>query len=376
MPDMNNSLRLLSSIVIASCSLACSKSEEKTTEPPKEEQEKAPVAEVQKIDYNAIFKPSPTEMLSESNPITEDKIALGRMLYYETRLSKNQDLSCNSCHLLDNYGVDGQPTSEGHAKQLGGRNSPTVYFAAGHFAQFWDGRAKDVEEQAKGPILNPIEMAMPDEASVLKLLRSIPGYVDAFHKAFPEEKSPISYDNLANAIGAFERKLVTKSPFDSFLSGDSSALSDAEQTGLKVFVETGCVTCHMGALLGGSQYRKLGVIHPFPDLQDTGRYEATQQENDKYLFKVPSLRNVAKTGPYLHDGSIPKLRKVIMLMGRHQLGIRLSREKVLSIETFLGSLTGEIPMTYIAKPTLPENGPNTPKPDPNISIPAPAKEHP
>ena len=172
------------------------------------------------------------------------------MLYYEPRLSKSQEISCNSCHLLDQYGVDGQPTSDGHKGQAGDRNSPTVYNAAGHFVQFWDGRAADVEEQAKGPVMNPVEMAMPSEKQVIAVLKSMPEYVDAFKKAFPGEKDPISYENMAKAIGAFERKLITPSRWDKFLRGDSQALTNEEKAGFNVFMETGCQACHSGAISG------------------------------------------------------------------------------------------------------------------------------
>lgn len=187
-----------------------------------------------------MFQPLPDSVNSDTNPLTEEKIALGRMLYYEPRLSRSQQISCNSCHMLDKYGVDGQPTSDGHKGQKGDRNSPTVYNAAGEFVQFWDGRAANVEEQAKGPVMNPVEMAMLSENQVLTVVESMPEYVDAFKKAFPGEKDPISYENMARAIGAFERKLVTPSRWDKFLKGDARALSDEEKTGFNVFMETGC----------------------------------------------------------------------------------------------------------------------------------------
>ena len=166
-----------------------------------------------------LFQPLPDSMVSDSNPMTPAKVDLGRMLYYDMRLSKNHDVACNSCHLLDQYGVDGKPVSTGHRQQKGNRNAPTVYNAAGHFVQFWDGRAADVEEQAKGPVLNPVEMAMPDEASVVAMLKSIPGYVEAFSAAYPDEADPVTYDNMARAIGAFERGLVTPGRWDRSRAG-------------------------------------------------------------------------------------------------------------------------------------------------------------
>ena len=189
-------------------------------------------------------------------PITEEKVVLGRMLYYETRLSANQKLSCNSCHDLTKYGVDNQPTSVGDKGQRGDRNSPTVYNAAAHFVQFWDGRAADVEEQAKGPVLNPVEMAMTSGKQVVAVLKSMPEYVAAFQKAFPNDKDPVTYDNTGKAIGAFERKLITPARWDKFLKGEQTALTSEEKAGFHTFVASGCQTCHAGALLGGNMYQK------------------------------------------------------------------------------------------------------------------------
>ncbi len=299
----------------------------------------------------------------EKNPVTAEKIDLGRMLFYEPRLSKNQKISCNSCHQLDNYGVDSEATSPGHKGQRGGRNSPTVYHAAGHLAQFWDGREPDVEAQAKGPVLNPIEMAMPSEQHVVKVLKSIPGYVKAFKQAFPDQKDPLTYDNMAKAIGAFERKLVTPSRVDKYLAGDTKALTLGEKQGMIEFFNAGCLVCHTGRYFGGDKYMKLGLVKPWPGIKDVGRSEITKNESDKHAFKVPSLRNIAKTGPYLHDGSQTDLKKQIRMMAKHQLGKDLTDKQVESIHTFLQALTGEIPKDYIKKPKLPKSGPNTPGPD-------------
>ena len=291
------------------------------------------------------------------------KIALGRMLYYDPRLSKSQTISCNSCHDLARFGVDGEPTSPGHRGQRGDRNSPTVYNAALHVAQFWDGRAADVEEQAKGPVLNPVEMAMPDDGTVVAVLQSIPGYQELFVAAFPDDEQPISYDNMARAIGAFERRLVTPSRFDAFLEGQEAALTDEELAGLETFMNTGCITCHNGPTLGGGSYQKLGAVRPF-ETEDPGRFKVTGQEADRGVFKVPSLRNVAKTGPWFHDGTVTSLDEAIRLMAAHQLGRDLSDDEVRSIHVFLESLTGSVDPDYIAKPELPESGPDTPAPDP------------
>ena len=244
-----------------------------------------------------MFSPLPKEMPPPSGAPTAGQVSLGRMLYYETRLSADQEISCNSCHELEKYGVDGQATSDGHKGQKGSRNSPTVYNAAGHVAQFWDGRAPDVEEQAKGPVMNSVEMAMPSEKGVVAVLKSMPEYVRAFKAAFPAEKDPVTFNNMAKAIGAFERNLITPSRWDKFLEGDQAALTPAEKQGFNTFITAGCQTCHSGALLGASLYQKLGMIKPYPDESDLGRFQVTKSEGDKMVFKVPSLRNIEKTGP-------------------------------------------------------------------------------
>lgn len=312
---------------------------------------------------DALLGALPAEAPNPDNPITPAKVALGRMLYYDARLSKNHDVSCNSCHLLDRFGVDGQPTSAGHRGQRGERNSPTVYNAALHVAQFWDGRAANVEEQAKGPVLNPVEMAMPSEAATVAVLESIPGYAPLFAAAFPEDEQPISYENMARAIGAFERQLMTPAPFDAFLAGDDDALTDAQLAGLEAFIGAGCVACHQGPTVGGQMYQKLGLLKPYPT-EDPGRAAVTGNEADRQFFKVPSLRNVTQTGPYLHDGSIERLEDVIRIMVVHQLGGEIGAEKEAAIRAFLDALTGSVDASMIAQPELPPNGPDTPAPDP------------
>ena len=313
-------------------------------------QETASVA----LDPLAIFGPAlPDRIESQENPTTQAKIDLGRMLYYETRMSKGNDVSCNTCHLLDQYGVDSLPTSKGHEEQVGGRNAPTVYYAAGHLSQFWDGRAKDVEEQAKGPILNPIEMAMPSEEEVVGVLRGIDGYGKLFAEAFPGEEDPVTYDNMARAIGSFERGLLTPSHFDRFLEGDEEALAEAEHAGLETFMKVGCTTCHIGPLAGGKMYQKVGLVHPWPNQEDVGLSEITGDEAQRMFFKVPSLRNINKTGPYFHDGSVAKLDEAVRMMGHHQLGVTLTAEQVDQVLVFLNALTGDLPVEYIRQPEMP-----------------------
>ena len=289
------------------------------------------------------FGALPKTMDREGVPSTEAQIALGRKLYFETRLSKDGTLSCNSCHGLDTYGVDNAQFSSGVDGQLGGRNAPSVYLAAGHVTQFWDGRAADVEEQALGPILNPVEMAMDSAEQVIDILKQDAAYPKLFAEAFPEDSEALTWENVGRAIGAFERQLVTPSRFDDFLQGDAEALTKEEQMGFKTFLDTGCFGCHNGPYMGGQIYMKLGLVKEWPDQKDLGRFDVTGVESHKMVFKVPSLRNVAKTGPYFHDGSVDDLAEAVRLMSRHQRGIELTEEETASIVVFLEALTGELP---------------------------------
>ncbi len=296
------------------------------------------------------FAPLPAAMESPANPLTDAKVDLGRMLFYETRLSRDHDVSCNSCHKLDAYGVDGRQFSLGTKQQLGGRNAPTVYNAAAHIAQFWDGRAATVEEQAKGPILNPVEMTMPSAAAVVERLKAVPTYRAAFRKAFPGEADPVTYDNVGLAIGAFERRLVTPGRWDRFLKGDTTALTPAERQGFNTFASTGCQACHNGALVGGTMYQKLGMVRPWTDKSDIGRAAITHLVSDTLVFKVPSLRNVAQTAPYFHNGSVKTLNEAVTLMAAHQIGRDLTPQQVAEIVTYLNALSGDVPASYIAPP--------------------------
>lgn len=321
----------------------------------------APAAGVDKSELQ-LFAPLPSAVPA-SAAVTEDAVTLGRMLYYEPRLSKSQTISCNSCHDLAKYGVDGQPTSDGHKGQKGDRNAPTVFNAAGHFVQFWDGRAPDVEAQAKGPVLNPVEMAMPGEKKVVAVLESMPEYVALFKKAFPNEAQPITYDNMAKAIGAFERRLMTPSRWDALLAGDTSALTPGEIVGFKTFLATGCQSCHNGALLGGTTFQKLGAVKPYTRSADPGREKLTKNEADRSVFKVPSLRNVAETRPYYHDGGVESLEDAVRQMAEYQLGRTLTPAQTTQIVEFLKVLTGKIDPEYIKPPVLPKSTARTPKPD-------------
>jgi len=291
---------------------------------------------------NRYFTPLPAQMPGAEND-TPQLVALGRKLYSDPRLSTNDAQSCASCHPLDNKraGMDNLPRSPGAQGELGNRNTPTVLNAGWQLAQFWDGRAKDLADQAGQPILNPIEMGMPDQQTVVSKLSGLETYRTAFRKAYPESASPITYTNLTLAIAAFERTLRTESRFDDFLRGNGEALSLREQNGLKLFIRTNCVRCHDGPLIGGSLYEKLGAYAPFHNTEDQGRFEVTGKEEDRMVFKVASLRNVALTGPWFHDGSATSLADVVRLMGQIQLEVELGQEEVADILAFLGSLSGK-----------------------------------
>jgi cytochrome c peroxidase len=296
------------------------------------------------------FGQLPPSMATPAPPTTAARVALGRMLYYDTRLSLDSTISCNSCHLLGAYGVDHRSVSFGVRAQTGTRNAPTVLNAAGHLAQFWDGRAPTVEEQAKGPIVNPVEMAMPDGDAVVQRLRAVAEYRAAFAAAFPGEAEPVTYDNVGAAIGAFERGLVTPSRWDAFQAGDTTALTAAERRGLDTFTSLGCPACHRGVYVGGDRYEKAGLVEPWPEQDDQGRYDLTHRRADRMVFKVPSLRNVTQTAPYFHDGRVATLEEAVSRMARYQLGRELSDAQVASVVAWLGSLTGTVPESYITPP--------------------------
>ncbi len=289
---------------------------------------------------SSIFGLLPNKMPGSENDSPE-LIELGKKLYFETKLSVNGTMSCNTCHDINNLaGVDNKPTSPGALPNtMGTRNTPTVFNAGFQFAQFWDGRAPNLKEQAKGPILNPLEMAMPNEKEVVKVISSVSEYRELFKKAYPNDKNPITFDNIANAIAAFERTLVSKSRFDKWIAGEKTALTDEEKAGLKNFIEVGCITCHTGPLFGGNLYQKMGLVKPYRNTKDLGRYEVTKQESDKFMFKVAVLRNVELTYPYFHDGSVNTLEEAVKIMADINLGKQLTDEQLKSIIAFLKSLT-------------------------------------
>lgn len=299
-----------------------------------------PVAVVVDRTKLAAFQPLPDNFFVAGKEPSSDLVLLGRRLFFETQLSADADMSCATCHNVAKDGADEHKFSPGHKMHPVGRNSPTVFNAAGQVAQFWDGRAATVEEQALGPILAAGEMAMPDADTVVRVLREDPTYVVEFAKAFSGEKEPLSFQNVGVAIGAYERTLVTPSKWDEFLKGDDAALTDDEKRGLNTFIEVGCSSCHNGALLGGNTYMKLGLVRPWPNQTDLGRVGVTKNESDSMVFKVAGLRNVTETAPYFHDASAESLGRAVNLMGQHQLGKDLTPDQVNDIVTFLGSTKG------------------------------------
>lgn len=329
--------------------VACSSSDEKVETTAVEKEAEAPALTSLQVKAQSMFGELPTNAETKEYQLSPEKIALGKKLYFDNRLSKNNTISCNSCHNLENgTGVDNLAFSPGNDKgSFGGRNAPTTLNAALHMTQFWDGRAKDVEEQAGGPILNPVEMAMPSKEAVIDRLAKIEEYPAMFSFAFPDDGEALNYRNIEIAIGAFERTLLTPSKFDDFSNGDANALTTEEQKGLETFISVGCISCHMGNTFGGQIYQKFGVYGDYWELTkskkvDEGRFEVTQNEADKYIFKVPSLRNIAKTAPYFHDGSVENLGEAITIMAKTQLDKELSEEETKNMVAFLKTLSGEV----------------------------------
>lgn len=300
--------------------------------------------------YAQIFEPIPTEVEApEDNPMTEEKIDLGHMLFFENRLSRSGVISCNTCHVVGAAGVDHRTIAMGDSGRVGPRNSPTVYNAAFLPTQFWDGRAKTLEEQAVGPIQEHVEMDLTPEEAMDRLDES--GYRPYFDAAFPDEEDPFTFDNLAKAIATFERTLITPgAPFDRFLAGEEDAMSELAKKGLDLFIHGGCISCHSGPLLGGRSFM------PFTHAQniggaDKGLYDLTGEESDKYVFRVAPLRNVEFTYPYFHDGSAATLEEAIAIMGSSQLNREFNDDEVTQLVAFLKSLSGEFPM--VTHPRLP-----------------------
>lgn len=312
----------------------------------------------------ALADPLPAEIPSPpDNPTTVEKVRLGAALYFDPRLSANGTVSCNSCHNVMSNGTDNRAVSAGVKGQLGGRNAPTVWNAALKPTQFWDGRAATLEEQARGPFLNPIEMGMPHAGQVEETLAAIPGYVAWFETVFGPDS--VTFDNVAKAIAAFERTLITpNAPYDRYLAGEEDALSDAAKRGLEAFRSVGCIACHSGPVFAGPTPVGVPFLQKFPTfpdspyvakydlLADRGREESTGREADRHYYQVPNLRNVALTAPYLHNGEVPTLDEAVRVMASTQLNRELTDAQVSDLVAFLEALTGEFPA--LAMPRLPE----------------------
>lgn len=314
----------------------------------------------QAVEWTALPK---TSSIPKDNPQSEAKITLGKTLYFDPRLSSTGTISCNSCHNVMLGGEDNRPVSVGVHGKSGTRSAPSVWNAAFLSVQFWDGRAASLEEQAKGPVTNPIEMGMSDWDAVIKRLQTIPDYQPLFSAAFPKEKTPLTADNAAKAIAAYERTLITpNSPYDRYVQGDKKALTKQQVEGMELMAEVGCLSCHSGANFSGpTQEMGTGFFMKFPTfagseydtkyelLKDSGRYEATKKEEDKQMWRVPTLRNIALTAPYFHHGAVPTLDEAVKVMAKTQLNKELDTAQVQAIVAFLDGLSGEFP-----KQTLPK----------------------
>lgn len=307
-----------------------------------------------------------TPPIPADNPQTPAKIELGKQLYFDPRLSIDGTVSCNSCHNVMEAGDDNRPTSVGVGGNKGERNAPTVYNAAFLSVQFWDGRAKSLEEQAAGPIVNKIEMGFPNHQLVIDRIQQIPGYVEAFASVFGGKgEAAVTITNVTKAIAAYERTLITpNAPFDRWVRGEKRAISKQAQTGAELFVSVGCIACHSGpAFAGPTLPEGTGFYQRFPTFPDspytakynlsadTGRFQVTQQEADKHMFRVPTLRNVALTAPYFHNGAVPTLEEAVRVMASTQLNKTLTDAEVAALVAFLETLTGEFPVQTM--PRLP-----------------------
>ena len=305
-----------------------------------------------------IFKPLPADMGTPDSPITAPRVELGRMLFFDPRFTIDANMSCATCHQPALYGTDGLPRSIGVRQRPHPRNAPTILNSALSITH-WRGDRESVEDQVIKAMTSPITFGQPDEKAVLDRLAQIPGYVPHFKAAFPGQADPMTAQNMAKAIGAYERTLVTPSPFDAYLAGTIEALSPMARAGLAKFVDTGCVACHEGVGVGGAMYRKFGVLEDYWNATgsqtiDKGRVEVTKDPDDLYVFRVPSLRNVAMTAPYFHDGSVATLPEAVKVMARVQLGVALSEADTGDIVAFLKSLTGEPQANFTMAPVLPE----------------------
>lgn len=271
----------------------------------------------------------------------KQKAHLGKKLFFDPILSRDGTVACVTCHLLPGNGAESTSVSTGVDGKKGGMNSPTVLNAVFNFVQFWDGRAKDLKEQAKGPILNPVEMDNSEE-NVLSVLNNQKEYKKSFYSIY---KSELTFDQVVEVIAEFEKALITpNSRFDSYIKGNKSTLSDAEKEGYRLFKERGCISCHNGTNIGGTLYQKIGIFKLFNcGSEHLGRFNITKKEKDKYYFKVPTLRNISQTAPYMHGGKVKTLEEAVEIMYEYQLGILPDKEEVKAIVSFLKTLDGQSP---------------------------------
>jgi cytochrome c peroxidase len=323
----------------------------------------------------AIFKPLPKDMATPEFPVTPERVELGRALFFDPRISIDGTVSCARCHQPSLYGTDGLPKAIGVKDRANPRNSPTVLNAALHFNAHWRGDRVNVEDQAVKALTGPASFGQPDFDTAMARLQAIPGYLPLFQKAFPGEKSPFTAENWGKAIGAYERTLATPSPFDAFLAGDVKALSPMAKSGLDQFINTGCTACHNGVGVGGGIFQKFGVKEDYWKATgskeiDRGRFDVTQKQEDMYVFKVPSLRNVAMTAPYFHDGSVATLGDAVRTMAQVQLGKQLKSGEIEQIVGFLNSLTGALPKDFATAPVLPAGAFHPPAPTAPVAQPA------
>lgn len=305
-----------------------------------------------------IFQPLPKSMATAEYPVTPDRVILGRKLFFDPRFSLDGTVSCAHCHQPALYGTDALAKSKGVKSLNNPRNAPTVLNAALQFTAHWRGDRKNVEDQATKALIGPPSFGEPDYTSAMAKIKAIKEYGPLFAKAFPHDKDPISAENWGLAIGAYERTLVAPAPFDGYLHGNSKALSPAAQAGLRKFISIGCTTCHNGVGVGGAMFQKFGLMEDYwtatgSKEPDKGRFDVTHNAADMYVFKVPSLRNVAMTPPYFHDGSVATLPEAVHVMARVQLGKTLTDEDAKEIVAFLSSLTGELPKDFAEAPALP-----------------------
>ncbi|MFO8142865.1 MAG: cytochrome-c peroxidase [Marinobacter sp.] len=311
------------------------------------------------------FEPIPKyPPVIDGNELTQAKVELGKMLFFEPRLSSSHLISCNTCHNVGLGGDDELAVSIGHGWQKGPRNSPTVFNAVFNAAQFWDGRAADLAEQAKGPVQAGVEMSStPDR--VVTTLKSMPEYIERFEDAFPQQEDAVTFNNMAVAIEAYEATLITPdAAFDKYLRGNTNALNETEKEGLALFMDRGCTACHSGVNLGGQNYYPFGLVaRPGGDILpegDKGRFAVTATASDEYVFRASPLRNIELTAPYFHSGAVWSLEEAVSVMGTAQLGTELKDDEVKSIVAFLKTLTGEVP--EVRYPMLPPSTSKTPRP--------------